>query len=151
MKCIRCQDDDTRVLESRDDGRLVRRRRECSKCKNRFTTYERVELPKIIVIKRDLTVESFSHEKLSKGIRLSLEKRPFTDYQIDNLIDDIEQELLFSGKKELKSSEIGDLVIKKLKILDEVAYLRFISVFKSFKNAKNFKKEVDRIINDRKK
>jgi len=151
MRCTHCQNDETRVLESRDDGRLVRRRRECSKCKSRFTTYERIELPRISVLKRDQTSELFSHDKLIKGIRLALEKRPFSDDQIEVLIDDIEQELIFSGKKELKSSEIGDLVIKKLKMIDEVAYLRFISVYKSFKSAKTFKKEIDRIINDRKK
>jgi transcriptional repressor NrdR len=137
------------VTDSRDDSRSIRRRRECLSCHERFTTYEKIELPRFLILKRDRSLESYDRLKLTKGLKLSLEKRPFTDEQIDTLIDDIEQELMAMGKKEITSQQIGDIVSNKLQTLDEVAYLRFISVYRSFTNASRFLKEADKIVNKR--
>jgi len=147
MRCLICHYTDTKVTDSRDDGRTVRRRRQCLKCNCRFTTYEKQELPKIVVIKRSGSLEGYSREKIFNGIKLSFEKRPFSIDQIDNLVDDVEQELIALGEKEVKSSKIGDIVAEKIQNTDEVAYLRFISVYRSFKNAKTFIREADKIIN----
>lgn len=149
MRCPNCQSNDSKVTDSRDDDRLIRRRRECLACKYRFTTYEKIELPRFSIIKRDRHNESYDRSKLTKGIKLAFEKRPFTDEQIDILIDDIEQDLIAMGQKEIKSQQIGDIVSNKLKKLDEVAYLRFISVYKSFNNASRFIKEADKIVKSR--
>lgn len=149
MHCPNCQTNDSRVTDSRDDGRSIRRRRECLKCEHRFTTYEKLELPRFLVIKRNKTLESYDRQKLTSGIKISFEKRPFTDEQIESLIDDVEQELILSGLKEIKSQQIGDIVISRLKKVDEVAYLRFISVYKSFSSADRFMKEADKIIKNK--
>jgi transcriptional repressor NrdR len=114
-------------------------------CKQRFTTYEKIELPRFSIIKRNREIESYDRNKITKGIRLALEKRPFTDDQIDGIIDDIEQDLIAMGQKEIKSQQVGDIVISKLQELDDVAYLRFISVYKSFNNANRFIKEADKL------
>lgn len=145
MLCPECKKSDTKVLDSRDESRFVRRRRECLKCKYRFTTYERIESPKIQVVKRDLVIEKYQRSKLSKGIYLALEKRPVTRDQIETMIDDIEYEISKLKTKVITSKQLGDIVIKKLKELDEVGYLRFLSVYKSFGSAKKFLKEAEKL------
>lgn len=135
------------MTDSRDDGRTVRRRRQCLKCSSRFTTYEKLELPRFLVIKRSGSLEGYDRNKIVKGIKLAFEKRPYSSGQLENLTDDVEQELVALSRKEVKSSQIGNIVAEKLKSCDQVAYLRFISVYKSFKNAKTFIKEADKLVN----
>lgn len=147
MRCLNCHYLDTKVSDSRDDGRTVRRRRQCLKCGARFTTYEKLELPKFLVIKRSGSLESYDRNKIVKGIKLAFEKRPFTAEQLENLTDDIEQELVALSKKEIKTSQIGNIVAERLKSCDQVAYLRFMSVYKCFKNAQTFIKEADKLVN----
>lgn len=145
MLCPECKKSDTEVVDSRCESRFVRRRRECLDCHYRFTTYERIESPRIRVIKRNGLVEDYQREKLARGIHLAFEKRPLTCSQIETVIDSIEHELARSKKKEIKSKEIGQTVINKLKATDEVAYLRFLSVYKSFGSALKFQKEAQKI------
>lgn len=142
MKCIFCGED-TKVTDKRDSEAETRRRRECLKCKKRFTTYERVEEPNLIVIKKDKSREPFSREKLRTGILKACEKRPVETEKIDKIINEIERKIRDKIKgKELESKEIGELVIKALKRLDKVAYIRFASVYHDFKDIKDFKKEI---------
>lgn len=145
MLCPECKKSDTCVLDSRNEIRFVRRRRECLRCKFRFTTYERIELPKIQVIKRSGTVEDFQRPKIEKGIKLALEKRPFGESQIEVIIDDVQFEISRLKGKLIHSRQIGDIIIQKLKEVDEVAYLRFLSVYKSFGSAKKFQKEAEKL------
>jgi len=145
MRCPNCQSNDSKVTDSRDDGRSIRRRRECLSCHQRFSTYENIELPRFLILKRDRSLQSYDRSKLTSGIKLALEKRPFTEEQIDNLVDDIEQDLIAMCQKEIKSQQIGDIASAKLKELDDVAYLRFISVYKSFNNASRFIKEAGKL------
>jgi len=149
MLCPECKKSDTRVLDSRDDDRLIRRRRECLRCKYRFTTYERIESPRIKVIKRNGNIEDYSRQKLAHGINLALEKRPVTCGQIETVIDSIEHEITKLKTKYIASKQIGKFVIDKLKETDEVAYLRFLSVYKSFGSASKFQKEAEKLAKDR--
>ncbi|OQA02564.1 MAG: Transcriptional repressor NrdR [bacterium ADurb.Bin400] len=145
MLCPACKRSDTKVLDSRDEDHFVRRRRECLQCHYRFTTYERSEPIKIQVLKRNNTTEEYQREKLARGIRLALEKRPFSKDQIEAIIDEIERTILVLNVKRIPSRQIGDLVTDKLKELDEVAYLRFLSVYKSFGSAKKFQTEAEKL------
>lgn len=147
MLCPLCKKSDTKVLDSRDEDSQVKRRRECLRCRYRFTTYEKIEPPHIKVIKRDGSREVYSRDKLGHGIKLALEKRPFSRDQIDEIIRNIEQDLINRHKKEIQSREIGETVVKKLREIDEVAYLRFVSVFKKFSSAKKFQKEAEKLSN----
>ena len=147
MICPACKKSDTKVIDSRDEDIFVRRRRGCLKCKYRFTTFEKFYLPKLKIIKRDGTIQDYSRDKLARGIKLALEKRPFTAKQIEELITDIEHSLLKGKNNELMSKEIGNTVIKKLKEVDDVAYLRFVSVFKKFGSAKKFRNEAAKLSN----
>ena len=147
MLCPSCKKSDSKVLDSRDEDLFVRRRRECLKCKYRFTTFEYFESPKLKVSKRDGSVEAYSFDKLSRGIRLALEKRPFSPARVDQFIAEIEQEVMTIGKKIVSSREIGDIVLEKLRLLDDVAYLRFLSVYKKFGSAKKFQKEAEKLSN----
>ena len=140
MKCTYCQHD-TRVIDSRESDNITRRRRECLKCGQRFTTHERASL-ELHIIKKDGTRESFDREKLKVGLLRACEKRPVSAEKIDKALDDIEKALRKLGKREVKSKFIGDEVIKKLKKLDKVAYIRFASVYKEFKDMDDFKKEM---------
>jgi transcriptional repressor NrdR len=145
MKCIYCGKQ-TKVIDKRDIEGESRRRRECLKCKKRFTTYERVEEPNFIVIKKDKAREPFSREKLKQGIKKACEKRPIKTDKIDETVNEIERKLQSKIKgKEIKSKEIGEIVIKKLKKLDKIAYIRFASVYRDFKDIKDFKKELKEI------
>lgn len=145
MLCPSCKKSDSKVLDSRDEDIFVRRRRECLKCRNRFTTFEYFESPKLKVAKRDGSVEAFSSDKLSRGIRLALEKRPFSPARVDQSITEIEQDVMKIGKKIVTSRGIGDIVLEKLRLLDDVAYLRFLSVYKKFGSAKKFQKEAEKL------
>ncbi len=142
MRCIFC-DGETKVTDKRDSETETRRRRECLRCKKRFTTYERVEEPNLIVIKKDKSREPFSREKLRTGILKACEKRPIETEKIDKIINEIERKLRDKVKgKEILSKEIGELVVKALKKLDKVAYIRFASVYHDFKDVADFRKEI---------
>jgi len=143
MKCAYCGFKNTKVLDKRENNDLsvTRRRRECLKCSKRFTTYEKVELKDFYVVKKDGTREKFSREKLEKGIERAFEKRPISKDKISKMVDNIESSLRKKGK-EVKSSIVGELVIKKIQKLDKVAYVRFASVYKDFKDIKDFSKEL---------
>jgi len=145
--CPYCTSDQTSVLESRDseDGTVTRRRRECAKCGKRFTTYERVEVIDLKVVKKDGNLEEFDREKIKRGIRLACEKREVCEEELEKIIDDIELRLLNRKSTEISSSDIGRMVLTRLKKLDKVAYLRFASVFLEFENLDEFVKEIREI------
>ena len=145
MKCPFCNFADTKVIDSRaqDDNSVIRRRRVCEKCGKRFTTYERVDMIPITVIKRDGTREIFDKAKLQNGIMKSCNKRPVTAQQIQKLVDDIENTLAGSGEREVESKQLGNMVIERLKDLDEVAYVRFASVYRQFKDINGFIDELE--------
>lgn len=141
MKCMFCGNDEDKVIDSRiiNDGLSIRRRRECLRCKKRFTTFETIETTPILVIKANNTREPFSRDKIKAGIIKACEKRPISSLQIDELIDEIEKEIQNSLKGEVESKVIGELVMNKLKNLDEIAYIRFASVYRKFTDATNFR------------
>lgn len=149
MLCPECKKSDTKVLDSRDDDRLIRRRRECLRCHYRFTTYERIESPKIKVIKRNGETEEYQRDKIARGIHLALEKRPVSCSQIESIIDNIEHDVTKLKTKFISSKQIGKFVIDRLKEADEVAYLRFLSVYKSFGSASKFQKEAEKLTKDK--
>lgn len=146
MKCPYCGYKESKVIDSREtgNGNVIRRRRECEKCQKRFSTYERVEILNLIVEKRDGQKEEYKKEKLEEGLRRALNKRA-EDEDLNDLVSDIETEINAKGKCSITSKEIGEIVLKKLKEKDEVAYLRFVSVFKSFGSGKRFQKELENI------
>lgn len=148
MKCLFCSNPDTNVVETRvsDDGMVVRRRRECGKCLKRFTTYERVEQLPILVIKRDHRREQFDRNKLREGILKSCEKTTVSLEQIENLVNEVENELKQEETTEIESQKIGNLVAKKLKKLDKVAYIRFASVFRRFVDLEDFQEELKKLL-----
>lgn len=145
MLCPFCNNADTKVVDSRDtnEGKITRRRRECLKCNSRFSTYEEVELLRFVVLKKSGVKEDYNKSKIEAGIRKALEKRPVAREKVAELIGDIEYSLQSLEKPEITTREIGKLVLKKLKELDEVAYVRFASVYKSFGSVESFKKELD--------
>ena len=143
MKCIYCNQD-TKVIDSRYSEAVIRRRRECLKCKQRFTTYERASLD-LNIIKKDGRRELFNREKLKIGLIKACEKRPVSLEKINDAVDYIEKSLRKLGKKEIKSKFIGDKVMQKLKSLDNIAYIRFASVYKEFKDIDDFKEEVKKL------
>ncbi len=147
MTCPTCKYNDTRVLDSRDahEGRVVRRRRECPKCSRRFTTFERIETTNLIVIKKDGARESYSREKLERGIWKACEKRPVTQEQIDQMLNELEEKWSSIGK-EIDSKIIGEGVMEYLRRIDEVAYIRFASVYRQFKDLESFKKELVKLL-----
>lgn len=147
MKCNQCNYDDTKVIESRDvaDGQAIRRRRSCIHCGYRFTTYERLERPQLIVIKNKGTRELFNRSKLLAGLYSACEKTPVTSLQLERLVNDIEQELYACGEPEVKSSKVGELVMTRLAPLNEVAYVRFASVYRRFKDIASFERELSQI------
>jgi len=147
MFCIFCKNTDTEVIETRvsDDGATVRRRRTCAKCGKRFTTYERVEELPIIVVKRDERRERFDREKLKKSLIIPCEKTKVSLEQIEKLIQEIEQDLKQKETTEVNSKEIGNLVAKKLKKIDKIAYIRFAAVFKRFVDLEDFETELKKL------
>lgn len=151
MKCPYCGYTDSKVLDSRptDEGNAIRRRRECNQCKNRFTTYEKVEETPVMVIKKDGTREAFDSLKIIKGMIKSVEKRPVSIEDIEKAAWNIEREVHSSFKGEVTSNEIGEMVMKELKDLDEVSYIRFASVYRQFKDVESFFKELEEMIKSR--
>ncbi|MFB6166932.1 MAG: transcriptional regulator NrdR [Candidatus Nanohaloarchaea archaeon] len=145
MRCPHCGHGGSRVVETRenDSEDVTRRRRECKECGDRFTTYERLEVPGLKVVKSDGETEPFDREKLRKGIEKACEKRPLSEEEIEGVVRDVEMELKAGGDKKIESCDIGDLVIQKLKELDEVAYLRFASVYNSFDDVSAFQEEAE--------
>jgi transcriptional repressor NrdR len=146
MICPKCKHNNTRVVDSRDanEGRSIRRRRECEKCNYRFTTFEKVETANFIVVKKDGARESYDREKLERGVWKACEKRPVTQDQISKMLSKLE-EIWSSSGKEVASEIIGRDVMHALKVIDEVAYIRFASVYRQFKDVETFKKEMEKL------
>ena len=148
MKCPFCNNEDTRVIDSRpsDDNSTIRRRRQCDSCNKRFTTYEKIETIPLIVIKKDQTRETYDRAKIESGVFRSCHKRPVSAEKINACIEDIENNIFNKGIKEISSSEIGEIVMEKLKMLDQVAYVRFASVYREFEDVNTFKNELEKLL-----
>ena len=148
MKCPFCSSENTRVIDSRpaDDNNSIRRRRLCDDCGKRFTTYEKVETIPLIVIKKDNCREQYDRSKIEAGIIHSCHKRPVSPQQINSMIDEIENQIFNMEEKEVPTSAIGELVMGKLKDLDEVAYVRFASVYREFKDMNTFIDEIGKLL-----
>ncbi|WP_151445671.1 transcriptional regulator NrdR [Lacisediminimonas profundi] len=152
MKCPYCQHDDTQVLDTRasDEGDTIRRRRRCNKCEKRFTTYERIELAMPSVVKKNGSRSEYEPAKLRASLMLALRKRPVSADAVDAAIHRIEEKLLSSGEREVLSGQIGELVMRELKRLDKIAYIRFASVYKSFEDLAEFQDAIAEVGHDRK-
>ena len=152
MKCPYCENEDSKVIDSRhtEDGRAIRRRRECEKCGRRFTTYEKIEEMILMVIKKDGSRQAFDRNKLLNGIIRACEKRPVSIAEMEKIVDDIERGLNNTLEKDVDSKLIGELVMEKLKDIDEVAYVRFASVYRQFTDVNTFVKEVESLLNNKK-
>lgn len=152
MKCPFCNNEDTKVIDTRamEDNLAIRRRRFCEKCNERFTTYERIDIIPLSVVKSDNTRETFDRDKLLKGILMSCNKRPVSMEQIEAVVTEIETTIVNSMRKEITSKEIGEMVMDKLKSIDDVAYVRFASVYRKFKDIDSFMQELSKILDDRK-
>ena len=147
MKCPYCGKENTRVIDSRPtDDSSIRRRRQCDECGKRFTTYEKVETLPLIVVKKDNTREPYAREKIVAGIVRSCHKRPISMKQINDMVDDIEGQIFNMEEKEIPTTTIGSIVMDKLKDLDEVAYVRFASVYREFKDVNTFMDEIKKIL-----
>lgn len=148
MKCPYCSHDQTDVIEKRDtkESTVTRRRRTCVSCQKRFTTYERVEHVPITIIKKDQRRETFDREKLKRGIWRASGKTKITASDVDRIVDEVERELIGGDSTEIKSEHVGDLVSKRLKTLDKVAYIRFSSVFRQFVDVEEFEKELKKLL-----
>ncbi len=147
MKCPYCGNPDTRVIDSRpvEDGVSIRRRRICDKCKKRFTTYEKIEETTLMVVKKDGSRELFDRNKVRNGIVTACKKRPVTTEQIDNLVETVERRLNNMMQKEVISTVIGEVILENLRKLDEVAYVRFASVYKHFDDVRSFVNEIEKL------
>lgn len=148
MKCPFCGNENTRVIDSRpaDDCSSIRRRRQCDECSKRFTTYEKVETIPLVVIKKDNNRESYDRSKIEAGVFRSCHKRPISVDQINALVDDVENVIFNMEEKEIPSYKIGEIVMDKLKGLDPVAYVRFASVYREFKDVNTFMNELKKIL-----
>mgnify|MGYP002395269163 CR=1 FL=1 len=146
MRCPYCGHDDSRVVDSRSTDEGIRRRRECAECKERFTTYERIDTSSITIVKKDKRREPFDREKLHRGIAKACEKRPLPAGTVDKMVDEIEFELRRMGRTEITGSKIGEMVMERLLRLDQIAYIRFASVYRSFADISHLKKAVDDLI-----
>jgi transcriptional repressor NrdR len=146
MKCPHCDGLESRVIDTRASGERIRRRRECSSCNKRFTTYERIVLSNPMVVKRDGRREEFDRDKLSLGIRKACAKRPIAMGDLERMIDQVEARVYRLGKAEIPSQVIGDLVMERLRELDELAYILFASVYLPLTDLESMKKEVDRLL-----
>jgi transcriptional repressor NrdR len=151
MRCPQCGERETRVVDSRDldDSATIRRRRECAACATRFTTYERIEAARLLVVKRDGTRQEFDRDKLAAGLRKALTRRPVADGAAETAADVIEAELRAAGASEIPSSRIGALAMEKLRGIDQIAYIRFASVYQSFEDLEDLKREVDTLFDSR--
>ena len=152
MKCPYCGSEDIRVIDSRpaDEQNAIRRRRECEQCGKRFTTYERLETFPLMVIKKDESREAYDREKAEKGIVLACHKRPVSASQISKILDDLENVLYNTGKKEVPTSVIGEFIMERLRELDAVAYVRFASVYREFKDVDTFAEEITKLLKTKK-
>lgn len=150
MKCIYCGCEESRVVDSRstDDGASIRRRRECEQCGRRFTTYEKIDMVPLMVVKKDQRREPFDSEKLRQGILKACEKRPVSVSDIDELARNIEMKA-YASEQEITSAQIGEMVMEGLKELDEVSYVRFASVYRQFTDLQNFIEELNKLLNSR--
>lgn len=150
MKCRYCACSESKVIDSRptEDGRAIRRRRECVNCGKRFTTYEKIEEIPVMVVKRDGRREPFDSEKIRNGIRKSCEKRPIPAVTQDKLVEDISRDIYNMLESEIPSSKIGEIVMERLKSVDEVAYVRFASVYREFKDSSSFLKELQKLLDE---
>jgi len=146
MQCPYCHHQNTKVTDSRDTGVFsIRRRRECLECNRRFTTYEHIEMSPIYIIKKDGRREKFEKNKMKHGVMKALEKRPVSHEQIEKLLDNVEEKIRRNGKEEMQSTLVGEYVMNELKQLDQVAYIRFASVYRSFADITLFEKEVQKL------
>jgi len=145
MRCPQCGERDTRVVDSRDldESATIRRRRECNLCATRFTTYERIEAARLVLVKRDGTRQEFDRDKLAAGLRKALTRRPVRDDAADIAADAIEAELRSAGVSEIPSARVGALAMEQLRGIDQIAYIRFASVYQSFEDLEDLKREVD--------
>lgn len=150
MRCPFCQHSDTDVLDTRklNDGDAIRRRRKCKVCGRRFTTYERVELVSLTVVKKSGERQPYDREKLMRGIRTACYRRPVANQEIEQLVNDVEAALLASDDHEVTTTAIGDMVMKRLRDLDEVAYIRFASVYRSFSDIGSLREAVDELLDE---
>lgn len=148
MKCPYCNEADTKVIDSRpaDDNSSIRRRRQCGQCGKRFTTYEKLETMPLMVIKKDSSRETYDRSKIEAGIIHSCHKRPVSTQQINAMIDEIENQIFNMEEKEVETTIIGELVMDRLKVLDEVAYVRFASVYREFKDVNTFMEELGKLL-----
>ena len=153
MKCLYCNCTDSKVVDSRsaDDDRTIRRRRECTSCGRRFTTYETIEVTPVLVVKNNGTRQSFNAEKIRNGIIKSCEKRPVPMSAIDDMVADISKQIYNSMDSEVTTKEIGEMVMERLKKIDEVAYVRYASVYRSFKDLSSFMAELKVMMKSEKK
>jgi transcriptional repressor NrdR len=151
MRCPQCGERDTRVVDSRDldDAATIRRRRECNGCTTRFTTYERIEAARLVVVKRDGTRQEFDRDRLVTGLRKALTRRPVPDGAAEQAADQIEAELRAAGITEVPSSRVGALAMEQLRGIDQIAYIRFASVYQSFEDLEDLKREVDTLFNEK--
>lgn len=152
MRCPYCDNEDSKVIDSRhtEDGRAIRRRRECEECGRRFTTYEKIEEVILMVIKKDGSRQAFDRNKLLNGIIRACEKRPVSIADMEKIVDDIERGLNNTMEKEVESSLIGELVMERLRELDEVAYVRFASVYRQFTDINTFVAEIEKLLTNKK-
>lgn len=148
MKCPYCNEDETKVIDSRpvDDNCSIRRRRQCEKCGRRFTTYEKLETMPLMVIKKDNSRETYDRSKIESGVIRSCHKRPVSTQQIDSMIDEIENQIFNLEEREVSTTMIGEMVMERLKELDEVAYVRFASVYREFKDVNTFMEELGKLL-----
>lgn len=151
MKCPYCEHSESKVIDSREsrNGFCIRRRRECLSCTKRFTTYEKIEEIPYMVVKKDGSRQPFDSQKLLRGLLKACEKRPIPVSKLEEIVEEIETKLQESLDKEIKASEIGQLVVKKLKRLDKVAYVRFASVYRDFKDVLEFKEELETLLKEK--
>jgi len=150
MRCPFCQDPENKVIDSREshEGAVIRRRRECLQCHRRFTTYERVEELNPLIVKKDGRREAFDRDKMLAGLKKACEKRPVSLEQLDRVVTEIERKLQEAGEKEVPSTSLGEEVMRNLRRLDEVAYVRFASVYRSFRDIAEFMSELKELINE---
>ena len=148
MKCPFCFNDESKVVDSRstDDNTTIRRRRECTKCNKRYTTYEKIEDIPVLVIKRDLARENFNKEKIINGLIIACQKRPVSRKQIEEIAEDIEKKISNKMLTEIESETIGEMVMEKLKEIDEISYVRFASVYRQFKDINTFVDELQKLL-----
>ncbi len=150
MRCVYCNHLESKVVDSRptEDGWAIRRRRECMNCGKRFTTYEKIENPMILVVKKDGRREPFSAEKIRSGLIKACEKRPVTAQDIDRIVSQVEKSVFNSLEQEVTSHQIGEMIMEKLRELDQVAYVRFASVYRQFRDINTFRDELNKLLGD---